>query len=308
MKWEKLGLVFNFQTADIEWAQGGALTPTPVMLNPDVIRVFCGFRDLSGVSRIGYVDVDAENPARVLKISQQPVLDLGEPGCFDDNGLIMGHVEKIGNLFHLYYVGFQIPQKTKFLAFTGLATSPDLENFTRYSKTPILDRSSEGPYINAIHSIVRREDGYAVYFAAGDGWVSIDGRDYPAYQIYETTTADGKQMSSEKKLIIPCDEAQNEYRIGRPSAFVFQGEEHMFFTKGSRSGKDYFPGYAKRSSDGRWIRNDQQLGIELGPGDYDSRHLCYPRFINTGKNVFIFYNGNDMGKEGFAVAKLISWK
>ena len=33
------------------------LWPTPFDLNNDTIRLYCGFRDHHGISRIGYIDV-----------------------------------------------------------------------------------------------------------------------------------------------------------------------------------------------------------------------------------------------------------
>jgi hypothetical protein len=40
-----------------------AAQPTPLLIDDDVIRVFVGFRDSQGVTRLGYVDVAGENAA-----------------------------------------------------------------------------------------------------------------------------------------------------------------------------------------------------------------------------------------------------
>ncbi len=97
-----------------------ALTPTPYVMH-DCIRVFAGFRDTEGISRIGYADLDKSDPRKVLKVSDKPVLDIGKPGTFDDNGLIMGDLITVGEELYLYYVGFQLVKRAKFLAYTGLA-------------------------------------------------------------------------------------------------------------------------------------------------------------------------------------------
>lgn len=58
-----------------------------MMLDERRIRVYVAMCDASTVGRIGYVDVDARDPTKVLAVSARPVLDIGEPGCFDDNGV-----------------------------------------------------------------------------------------------------------------------------------------------------------------------------------------------------------------------------
>ena len=61
MSWKKQGLVYS-PPFDGSWRDNSALTPTPILLNSETIRVFASFRDVSGTGRIGYVDLDAENP------------------------------------------------------------------------------------------------------------------------------------------------------------------------------------------------------------------------------------------------------
>src|ERR1700677_3663102 len=112
--WRKMGLVYA-PDSRISWAVHTALTPTPVLLGGR-IRVFLGMRDSHGVSRIGFVDVDAENPSQVRDVSARPSLDVGAPGAFDDNGVILGDVVWDGDTWRMYYVGFQLVAGVKFLA------------------------------------------------------------------------------------------------------------------------------------------------------------------------------------------------
>src|ERR1700722_10031135 len=121
--WRKMGLIYA-PDGRTSWAAHSALTPTPVLLD-EVIRIFVGFRDRDGVSRIGFVDVDAGNPACIVGVSITPVLDVGGPGAFDDNGVILGDIIQDGDQWRMYYVGFQLVAGVKFLAFTGLAVSHD---------------------------------------------------------------------------------------------------------------------------------------------------------------------------------------
>lgn len=305
MKWNKLGQVFK-HTNKSSWINDSALTPTPYLLSPDVIRIYAGFRDELGVSRIGYVDVSADNPKEILKVSKSPCLDIGEDGCFDDNGVILGDVVKCGDEIRMYYVGFQLVKKAKFLAFTGLAISRDNgDSFQRVSKTPVLDRADSGLTINAIHSVHFENGIWRAWYAAGSSWQEINGQQFPKYNIWYTESLDGINFDLKSTNILCVDNEGDEYRIGRPSVFKINDTYRMFYTKGSVSGLDYFPGTAISEDGIKWVRNDEQLGLSLSETGFDSVHLCYPRLISASDKVYCFYNGNNMGKEGFGVAELI---
>lgn len=95
----------------------------PCKSPPITIRIWGGVRDASGISRIKYIDVAEDDPGCVKAIAQHVALDIGAPGCFDDNGMILGDVIRVGEKLYMYYVGFQHVQKVKFMAFSGLAIS-----------------------------------------------------------------------------------------------------------------------------------------------------------------------------------------
>ncbi|MEZ8128746.1 hypothetical protein [Enterovibrio norvegicus] len=306
LKWQKLGHVFNHSTKS-EWIEDSALTPTPILLDEDRIRVYCGFRDRQGVSRIGYVDVSAKDPSIILKVSDKPSLDIGSDGAFDDNGVILGDVIRVENgILRMYYVGFQLVKKAKFLAFSGVAESADNgETFQRKSNVPILDRSDEGLTINAIHSVIKEKNKWRIWYAAGNDWQEIAGVSYPKYNIRYTESFDGLTIDLTSVNELCVDVEGDEYRIGRPSVFKINKVYIMFYTKGGITGKDYFPGVAYSEDGVNWKRNDECFGLTMSEDGFDSIHLCYPRLITVGSRVFCFYNGNYMGKEGFGVAELL---
>lgn len=303
MKWQKKGHIYG-PSGTPNWAQNSALTPTPILLNPDTIRVYAGFRDSQGVSRIGFVDLDSNNPGKVLRVSENPALDIGQPGAFDDNGVILGDVIKVGDSLHMYYVGFQLVAKAKFLAFSGLAVSTDGgDSFKRVSTAPVLDRANEGIYIRAIHSVHQENGLFRAWYACDDGWELIDGKPYPRYQIRHASSVDGIHFDPDTQPCIPL--SGDEYRIGRPRVFFIAGQRYMHFTWGTPQG-DYFPGLAKSDDGLNWTRIDDQLGIALAPEGWDSQHLCYPALMQVNGRTLMFYNGNNMGSEGFGWAELES--
>ncbi len=301
MHWIKQGFIYG-PDGSLPWARHTALTPTPLLKDAETIRVYAGFRDEAGISRIGYVDLDAANPQRVKSVAPEPVLDVGRNGAFDDNGVILGDVIRVGAEIRMYYVGFQLVSKAKFLAFTGLAISRDNgDSFERYSEAPILDRSSNGLYIRAIHSVMQTDDRFRVWYACGNGWEEINGVFYPQYNIRYIESADGIDFKGEGTLCV--DVEGSEYRIGRPRVFRHRDRFVMHYTRGTIQG-DYLAGHAESSDGIQWERRDEKLGIALSPEGWDSRHLCYPAVLSCGERTYMFYNGNDMGKDGFGYAML----
>ncbi|MDR5702654.1 MAG: hypothetical protein QXI60_01940 [Thermofilaceae archaeon] len=303
MKWRKLGLVWG-PDGSIPWAAHSALTPTPVLLGNGVLRVYAGFRDTRGVSRIGFVDLDAMNPLRVLRVSREPVLNTGTDGAFDDNGVILGDIVVHEETFYMYYVGFQLVEKVKFLAFTGLAVSSDGESFERVSSVPVLDRSDEGIFIRAIHSVIVEGNIWRVWYACGDGWIWIDGKPFPQYHIRYLDSPDGVTFPDEGESVLVCEKA--EYRVGRPRVIREGGMYRMFYTRGTMTG-EYIPGYAESTDGVHWLRKDAEVGIDRSPEGWDSQMLCYPSIIRCEDRVYMFYNGNEYGRDGFGCAILEEW-
>jgi hypothetical protein len=80
----------------------------------------------------------------------------------------------------------------------------------------------------------------------------------------------------------------------------------MLYTKGSKNGLDYFPGIAFSSDGIKWTRNDAKFGLELAKSGWDSLHIAYPRLLKISETkYYVFYNGNNMGFDGFGYAELI---
>jgi predicted GH43/DUF377 family glycosyl hydrolase len=302
MRWEKKGLIFNPVNLG-GWRADTFITPTPYLLSDEIIRIYGGFRDKDGVSRIGYIDVKAENPAEVVKISETPVLDIGRNGMFDDNGVILGSILKNGDEIWMYYVGFQLVNKVKFLAFSGLAISKNHgDYFTRISETPILDRFKDEHYIRAIHTVIREKDKYRIWYAAGNRWEIINGIPYPQYKIMYTESSDGIHIPLEAG--IDCiDVINDEYRIGRPTVFIENGIYKMYYTKDTLS-KKYSAGYAESDDGFVWKRKEDEFVLPLSQEGWDSEMICYPVPLNTKYGYYLFYSGNNMGKTGVGYAKM----
>ena len=301
MAWIKKGRIFS-PNGEHDWMQHSVLTPTPFLLDDDTIRIYAAFRDGKGKGRIGYVDLEARDPSIIRTISQAPVIELGRPGAFDDNGMLLGDVIRHQGQILMYYVGFQLVQQVKFLAFTGLAISADGgETFHRHSEAPILDRTANGLFIQAIHTVLVDNGVFHVWYATGTGWRTIDGIDYPEYHIRYTQSPDGIHFPDREGLTC-LTPAPNEYRIGRPRVRRVGLGYEMRFTFDTLD-KQYMTRRAFSPDGISWTRDDED-DIPRSLEGWDSREVSYPCVLETRYGTYMFYDGNGMGREGFGYAEL----
>ncbi len=305
MIWQRLGKIW-LASDHLSWGSMGTLTPTPYLLGNGIVRVFCGIRDNKGVARIGYFDILESNPTQVINFSQSPVLDIGIPGAFDDNGMLLGDIIKVRDTLRMYYVGFQPSTKAKFLAYGGLAISnDDGQTFSRFSNTPVIDRDDNGLFIRAIHGIKKLDDGrFQAWYSEGSDWEYINGKPYPQYSVATIFSDDGINFKKNDGTPVKL-QRDGEYRLGRSRVFSFNENNHILtFTYGKANG-EYQSGYAHSSDLKNWVRKDD-WGLDPGKDGFDSKHVAYPAMIKfSSGDIYCFYNGNDMGNGGIGLAKLI---
>ena len=141
LNWEKLGIIFVPDNT-LKWSNTHAIVPTPILLGDNLIRIYYTSKDISGIGRVSFFDISPDNPRKILYRHNYPVLDIGQPGSFDENGVMACSIIKLTEqIFYMYYVGFELGHKIRYKLFTGLAISENGGiSFKRYQKTPILDR------------------------------------------------------------------------------------------------------------------------------------------------------------------------
>jgi hypothetical protein len=73
-----------------------------------------------------------------------------------------------------------------------------------------------------------------------------------------------------------------------------------------RSLAAYRLGYAESANGIDWIRKDEEMGLDVSPGEFDSDAIMYSAIISVGDRTYCFYNGNNFGEHGFGLAELIA--
>jgi hypothetical protein len=305
MRWTKKGRVYA-PDGRLPWAKQYAFPPTPHFLDDRRLRLYVAFCDEHTVGRVGYVDVDPADPGRVLAVSERPVLDIGQPGCFDENGVLPTAVVPVGDQLYLYYVGYQLGHNVRYYQFQGLAVSDDGgESFRRARRTPVLERSDRET-LNRTSAFVLRDGGaFKLWYVGGDRWTVSNGKPLPVYNIKYLESPDGVTWGGAGETAVDFKDA-DEHALGR--AFVLKGADRwrMFYSSRTYS-KGYRLGYAESADGRRWTRKDEEVGIDVSADGWDSEMIAYSAVVPYRDRVYLFYNGNNCGRTGFGYAVLDQW-
>ena len=245
MKWKKLGVIWQPE-GNLWWAKKYATCPTPLFRQDGSLRIYLQSRDALGVGRVGYVDVDPHDPLRIIRIAQQPVLDIGAPGAFDDNGVFQTSVLQTENgRLMMYYVGFELCHHIRYRLLTGLAVSDDGgDSFQKVINTPILERSTTEMHIRGGAFVLRTAtDSYQMWYVAGSEWEQIADKAMPVYDIRYAESADGIHWPSEGQVVLPIERTL-EHGFGRPYVIKNASGYQMFYSIRKKSPCAYRMGYA----------------------------------------------------------------
>ena len=301
MKWRKLGRVF-VPSGEHWWARHYAHLPTVDVLE-DRLRVYFAGLDDRMYGRIGYVDVATDDPTRVLAVADEPVLDIGDLGTFDDCGVVPSDIMMVGEKKFLYYIGFQRAERVPYMLFTGLATkSPDDQNFVRHSRVPILDRTDSEPFSRSAPCLLYDAGIYKMWYWSCTQWTDEGEKTHYNNVIRYATSNDGIHWHADDHICIEPN-FRNEYSVGRPAILKKGHSWHMYYAIRAHS-SPYRMGYAVSSDGIHWDRKDELANISASASGWDSAMICYPHIVQVNGSIFMFYNGNQHGKSGFGCAVL----
>ena len=304
MPWKKMGLIFQPKD-EFEWMTSHAQVPN-VYVMKDRLRVFFSTRNKIGKSQIACIDLDKTNPANIIKLYDKPLLGLGTPGTFDDDGVMPSSLIKHDDKLLVFYTGWNQRLTVPYHNSIGVAISHD-DGLTleRLYDGPILDKTILEPYLAVTPSVLKEQDTWRMWYSSGIKWEKINQRYEPTYIIKYATSADGIHWHRPNHTCI-SQKHSNEV-FSSPNVLKLNERFHMWYchrnTTDYRDGDGgYRIGYSESSDGIIWQRKDDKAGITLSETGWDSKMLCYPHVVNVDGFLHMFYNGNSFGKSGFGYA------
>ena len=298
-KGHKHGVIIRPQKR-LWWMQTHAFVPFAEQLDDTNFKIYFSGRDNRNRSHVGYAIVDMDDAGKVLEYSSEPVLTVGELGCFDDSGVTPSWVVNEGGRKLLYFIGWNKRSTVRMGLITGLAESFDNgKTFQRVSRAPILERTDLEPYnIMTGPSVIVENGNWKMWYVSCVGWVN---EDLPMYNIKYASSDNGVEWRRDGTVALNFNN-YDEHSLARPSVLIEDGVYKMWY---SYKGSDYRVGYAESKDGLSWRRLDERSGIDVTPGEIDSQMIGITHVFHHRNRKFMVYNGNNYGTDGVLLAEFV---
>lgn len=283
------------------WHQSHCQNPFAQTLPGGRWRVHFAGRDEKNRSRSGWADVAVRDGGlAVVAAAEEPSLDLGRLGAFDDAGAMPHSLVADGERLLLYYTGWTLTRAVPFLFFIGVAQSSDGgQTFQRLSEAPCLGRNHHDPFLTGAPWVIREDGIFRMWYISGTEWAQDDaGAPVHYYTVKHAESANGTEWKTSAHLCLPY--LENENAIARPVVERVAGGYRMIYSA-RRLGQTYRVFSAHSPNGLRWER-DAGMVLDVAGSGWDSEMVCYGSSLDTGARTFLLYNGNAYGKDGFGAA------
>lgn len=318
MKWEKLGKIFDpTEHVLAEECSIFAKSPQALVFDNFVRIYFCSQKKTPNGKYLScpqYVDFN-KNFDKILQLSQGPIVELGKLGEFDEHGIFPINVLRCENQVFAYTSGWSRRTSVSIDMAIGLAISEnDGLSFKKYgSGGPIMAAAINEPFLVGDPFVKHLNGKFHMWYIFGTNWdrPSPDAQAERFYKIAHAESADGINWTRDGKTIIDS-KLINECQA-LPTVLYVGGRYHMYFCYRNaynfrnNSNNSYRLGYAYSDDLIHWNRDDAKSGIDVTEAEWDSEMMCYPNTFECDGQIYMLYNGNEFGKYGFGLAKLVEY-
>lgn len=314
LRWKKLGQIFDFWRSPLAADFVSHAHSPQAVVFPDYVRIYFSPRKRSPngkhASHVRFVDFD-HSLQHILRHAEKDVVALGAPGTFNEHGIFPFSPVPVGQRIFGYTTGWTRRKSVDVDSGIGLAISDDGGwSYQKIGDGPVLTASLHEPFLVCDGFVRIFEGGFHMYYIYGTEWRPPAAGCAPerTYVIGHALSADGIHWKKEGRQILPsafegeCQALPTVLRIGTRYHMYFCRRRSVDFRTNPQNG--YRLGYAYSDDLVDWVRDDAAAGIGLSAAGWDSEMMCYPHLFQCGEAVYLLYNGNQFGRDGFGAAVL----
>lgn len=287
-----------YQTKAVDkYTLSHASNPLAVYLYDDVFRVFFSGRDKENKSSVSFVDIDIVKRKKVAA-AKQALLTYGSKDSFYSHGISIGNTYSVDNKLYMLFMGWQVKGGKHWRGDIGRIQINESFKMTVEPSEAFMSSDQEDPVSLSYPWVLYDEGIYKMWYGSTVDWYSEN--DEMVHVIKYATSNDG-EVWQKHGLAIP-------YEIGvaqafsRPTVIKNSIGYHMWFSYRSGDGTPYRIGYAHSGDGLSWDRKNKDVGIDVSKEGWDSEMICYPFVFEHKGKLYMLYNGNNYGSEGFGLA------
>lgn len=300
MKWEKIGQIFTIKNNN-EYLVSHASNPLPIPLKGNIFRVFYSGRNKNNKSSVGFVDIDIIDK-KIINYPSTPLIKYGKPNSFYSHGISIGNLyEGLSKNKYILFMAWQIQNNEHWRGDIGRLELIGNDKLILDPKKAFMSSDKVDPVSLSYPFVIFHDSIYKMWYGSTVNWSSKNGE--MIHVIKYATSLDGENWDK-KGLAIPYDIGTAQ-AFSRPSVIIDEKGYHMWYSYRDGTEKKYRIGYSHSSNGINWTNKLDKVGIDVSNSGWDSEMLCYPFVFDHNGSRYMLYNGNNYGKDGFGLAKLI---
>lgn len=265
-----------FPAAPGTWREAQTANPDLLLMGGTYYMYFRGQR--GGHDRIGVATIPEEKFDGVTwRISPDPIIDVGEPGSWDERHALDPAAILVGEKVFLYYTGSSARADRAIC----LAVSDDGVHFKKYEHNPVI--VGGGP------EVAFRDSMFYLYF-----WREVPGK--KGFQIHYATSSDGYRFVEPLQspvLPVGAEGSWDSFTVETPRIFLEGGLAYMIYC-GSDRNKDYpfHAGLATSKDLVNWTKYARNPIFSRGEeGGWDEGAIWFTTVEKIKGRYYMWYEG-----------------
>jgi hypothetical protein len=300
MKWEKLGLLYEFTDVHPR-LKSHASNPLAVHLRADEFRVYFSSRDRNNKSSVGWVDLNIRTKS-ILEVGNEPLISYGSMDSFYSHGISIGNLYKGPNhQQYILFMAWQIRGKEHWRGDIGRLELKDNGSLEISPDRPFISTDQEDEISLSYPHVEFHEGIYKMWYGSTIDWKSENGE---MIHVIKYATSKDAEKWVKHGVAIPY-ELGIAQAFSRPTVIIDESGYHMWYSYRDGTDRKYRIGYSTSDNGLEWTNHLDKAGITVSEKGWDSEMICYPFVFEHKGELYMLYNGNDYGRCGFGIAKLI---